>query len=138
MKYISQYQNIASVDSSGSVQFTFILDEITKLLSLANLAVHENNYELRFKSVSKILTILYTLRSESDIESMDELSKKIHIFFDMTIIQLEKLMLIELKLSIPLIKSITQSISSIKNAISGSIIQKNIKTPTEDNLSILL
>lgn len=66
---LDKYKSAAVKTSDNTGQVLFIFDEIIKLLHQARKAVEAEDYELKYKTLNKIVDVFLILRSGLDTES---------------------------------------------------------------------
>ncbi|MFK7973615.1 MAG: flagellar protein FliS [Rickettsiaceae bacterium] len=86
---LEKYKN-ATVTGSAKQQMVFVLDEMLKLLFQAKAAMEKQDYETKFKALSKVTDGLYILRSGIDPD-LDANTKMLHDFYSVTIDKLEQI-----------------------------------------------
>lgn len=115
MSPLEKYKTTAAVTSSSNSQLIFIFDEILKLLLSAQKAIEEKKHETKFKALTRVIEVLYILKTGIDQESTDEQVKAINKFYGSTIYQLED---INIKTEKPgQLQPIIEAISEIRAAL---------------------
>ena len=75
MLAFEKYKAATATTSDTSHQLIFIFDEIIKLLHTAKKAIENGDHEMKFKAISRIVEVLYILKSGVDPETKDESTK---------------------------------------------------------------
>ena len=92
-----KYKTTTATTGDTPNQLIFIFDEITKLLHVAQKALKNEEHEIKFKSLSKVVEVLNALKSTIDIENADENTKALDGFYSSTISQLDEVNLVGTK-----------------------------------------
>jgi flagellar biosynthetic protein FliS len=85
----NKYKTAAVTTNDPMRQLLFIFDEVTKLLYTTRKALAEKDFETKYKSIIKVVEVLYTLQAGIDIDSNDEGSKVMSSFYISAIHNLE-------------------------------------------------
>jgi flagellar biosynthetic protein FliS len=91
MLAFEKYRTAAATTTDSSHQLIFIFDEVMKLLHRAQKGIVERDLETKFKALSRAIEVFYILKSGIDLETADESTKTIDVFYGATIVQLEKI-----------------------------------------------
>lgn len=91
MTPLEKYKNTTASTSSTQNQLIFIFDEILKLLFSAKKAIGERDHKLKFRILSKIIEVLYTLKMGVNQDFTKESNQTIDVFYGSTIYQLENI-----------------------------------------------
>jgi flagellar biosynthetic protein FliS len=89
MLAFDKYKEVAAKTSGSLQQLIFIFDEVVKLLHLTKKAIQEDNRELKFKTISRIVEVFYILKSGINPDLADKSTKSIDMFYGATIAYLE-------------------------------------------------
>lgn len=115
MNPLEKYKNTTAYTSSTQNQLIFIFDEILKLLYSAKKAMNEKKQELKFRTLSRVIEVLYTLKMGVIQDFSQSSNQAIDIFYGATIYQLEN---INIKGTDPEeLKPIIDAISEIRQAL---------------------
>jgi len=91
MKAYEKYKSASATTSSTFGQLIFIFEEMLKLLHISQKAVGESNHTIKYQSLNKVIEVLYMLKSGIDIETADENTKNLDVFYGATIVKLENI-----------------------------------------------
>jgi flagellin-specific chaperone FliS len=86
-----KYRTATATTTDSTHQLIFIFDELMKLLHRAQKGILERDFETKFKALSRVIEVFYILKSGIDLETADESTKTIDVFYGATIVQLEKI-----------------------------------------------
>ena len=91
MNPIAKYKTASASNPNVAHQLMFVFDEIIKLLYLAKKSIEEKDYETKFKTITKVTDILYSLRSGINEEKGGNIVKLLDNYYASTIAKLEQL-----------------------------------------------
>ncbi len=122
MLAFEKYRTATATTSDSSHQLIFVFDEIMKLLHTAQKAMGERDLEMKFKAISRVIEVFYILKSGIDLETADESTKNIDMFYGATVTQLERINMSDCDPEEiqPLIDAIGEVRVAIINATNGS------------------
>jgi flagellar biosynthetic protein FliS len=90
MDPLSKYKTATVATSSVVRQLMFVLDEIIKLLHKAKKAIEENDFETKYKTLSKVSETFYNLRTGINVEKGGDLVGLLDNFYKAVVIKVEK------------------------------------------------
>ncbi len=91
MNPLDKYKSAIASTSSTQNQLVFIFDEILKLLNSAKKAMGERDLELKFRTLSRVIEVLYTLKMGVNQDFSNVSNQTIDVFYGSTIYQLENI-----------------------------------------------
>lgn len=110
----------ASMSTDDSVKrLLFVLDEVLKLLYVAQKALGEKDYESKYKTLSKVTDVFYILRSGVDLENGGDAIKMLDNFYASAIHNLQQA---NIKAESPEeLDSIIKAVSIVKDTIKSEL-----------------